>query len=134
MSLPLPFSKASLRSVCKLQNCSMSADIDKLLINQVPNIISLLPKDHVFKRFASEKKVMCNKKWFDLKLGEQNYSRQERENVRQNCQILLTKILLDAGKNTKLNKKKIIQASTVESYLNAYVFHYINNEVEEVEN
>lgn len=122
-----PFSEASLKALTKSNGCSLSNDVVKFLLVELPTLIDKVPYKKRFKAIDGEqqKKVICVKKWFDLQLGQKNYLRKDRLTVCHNMEVLLTHVLMLACKNTLDHKKKIVQLETVKSYLNSY-FYYFN--------
>ena len=84
-----PFTIASVKSIGKENECSISGAIPKTLLEFLPRFLDYLPKDHQLKLTKKEgkKSVQCSKVWFNYTLGQKGYSKSERETVRVNVQV-----------------------------------------------
>lgn len=114
-----PYSAASVRAVAKLENCSISQPIFTTLNNSIPILVKLVPHDKLWNNDYS-KSVMCSKEYFKYYLGKEGLPPTTREIIRKNIQTLLTKIITLSCKQTKQYKKKIINAETVETFINFF--------------
>lgn len=118
-----PFTIASINAIGKDNGCSISSKVPSCLFGEVDQLINYVPTDKQYKVIKDGKKsIQCSKAWFNQKLG--NLSRIERENVRINVQILLTRLLYLACKMTKEQKKVIVTEFLVKSTLKSFRWHF----------
>lgn len=114
-----PYSAASVRTVAKLEDCSISRPVFDSINENIDAFISMVPKDKVWHN-NYQKRVICSREYFKFHLGKSGFSNTERENVRKNVEILLTNIIHYACKATKQYKKKIVQKDLVNYFISFY--------------